>query len=182
MVRKGFTIVEMAMVLVVIGLLVVLSVRGKTIFETAKMRMEVAKLNKFEVALQTHFTRTATLPENLGGGRLNLEILVNKGFLVKTDLTDRLHNKDWDFRLCSEPSYGGDYFVTDELSKKVCAVGSDGNLQTRFVCYIEKNRDDQDVTAGRGRGWGAAISRPNSSDYKDCDVLTGETGYAYRIF
>ena len=181
MVRKGFTIVEMAMVLVVIGLLLVLSVKGKTALNTAKMRLEVAKLNKFEAAIQTNFSRSGTLPVDLGGGRLDSDSLVAKGFLVENDLKDKLHNNEWDFYFCTLPPAVTTYYTMNELTKKVCAVGS-GALNAQLVCNIERLRDDENATDGRGRGWGSVLSRPASADYKDCDVMTGNLVYAYRIF
>jgi prepilin-type N-terminal cleavage/methylation domain-containing protein len=59
--KKGFTIVELAIVLVVIGIILGMAVKGKALLHSARIKAEVAKLNKFEAAVATYFAKTGTI-------------------------------------------------------------------------------------------------------------------------
>jgi prepilin-type N-terminal cleavage/methylation domain-containing protein len=55
---KGFTIVELAIVLVVIGLIMGMAVKGKALVEAARYRMEVTKIRNMEVYLYAYHAAT----------------------------------------------------------------------------------------------------------------------------
>ncbi len=49
--KKGFTIVELAIVLVVIGIILAMAVKGKALVETARYKAEINKIRKLEAAV-----------------------------------------------------------------------------------------------------------------------------------
>ena len=63
--NKGFTIVELAIVLVVIGIILAMAVKATGLMHAARVRNDVAKLNKFEAAVMTGYTITGMLPEEM---------------------------------------------------------------------------------------------------------------------
>ncbi|MDR2401566.1 MAG: type II secretion system GspH family protein [Deferribacteraceae bacterium] len=52
--RKGFTFVELAIVLVIIGIIMGLGVKGRTLIRSAKMRAEIRKIDKLQTALMSY--------------------------------------------------------------------------------------------------------------------------------
>lgn len=61
--KKGFTVVEMAIVLVVIGLITGMLIKGRELIDTAKMRFAVGNINKIELAINAYVAANGDLPE-----------------------------------------------------------------------------------------------------------------------
>jgi prepilin-type N-terminal cleavage/methylation domain-containing protein len=51
---KGFTFVELAIVLVIIGIIMGLAVKGRTLIRGAKLRAEIRKIDKLQTALMSY--------------------------------------------------------------------------------------------------------------------------------
>lgn len=58
MVKKGVTLVELAIVLVVIGLLMGMAFKGKTLADYAKIKADINKINKIATALNVYYSNT----------------------------------------------------------------------------------------------------------------------------
>ena len=93
--RKGFTIVELAIVLVVIGIIMAMAIKGKNLVDTARFRMEINKIYKLEAAvhiyLSTHpelITNTNTNPTGYQHpwGDLNMQNLYDAGIVNQKEL------------------------------------------------------------------------------------------------
>jgi prepilin-type N-terminal cleavage/methylation domain-containing protein len=52
-VRKGFTFVELAIVLVIIGIIMGMALKGRSLIEGAKTRSEIRKIERIQAALST---------------------------------------------------------------------------------------------------------------------------------
>ncbi|MDR2401230.1 MAG: prepilin-type N-terminal cleavage/methylation domain-containing protein, partial [Deferribacteraceae bacterium] len=71
--RKGFTLVELAVVLLIIGLILGLAVKGGTLIDSARIKSEVRKLEKFQTAISAYVGRTGGLPPSLFDDTLLLD-------------------------------------------------------------------------------------------------------------
>ena len=60
--KRGFTIVELAIVLVVIGIILGMAVKGKTLVDAARVKADLAKIYKIEAATAIYYTKTGELP------------------------------------------------------------------------------------------------------------------------
>ena len=60
--KSGFTIVELAIVLVVIGIIIGMAVKGKSLVDAARVRADLAKINKVEAAAAIYYTKTNNQP------------------------------------------------------------------------------------------------------------------------
>ncbi len=63
--KKGFTLVELAIVLVIIGLLVGGVLQGQELIKQAQIRQEIRKLNDFKLALAAFQTKYDGLPGDI---------------------------------------------------------------------------------------------------------------------
>ena len=55
---KGFTIVELAIVLVVIGIIIGMAVKGKSLVDAARVKADLARIYKIEAATAVYYTKT----------------------------------------------------------------------------------------------------------------------------
>lgn len=60
--HKGFTLIELSIVLVIIGLIVGGVLAGKSLIETAKMRSIVTQLQSYETAMQVFYNKYNCIP------------------------------------------------------------------------------------------------------------------------
>ena len=96
--KKGFTIVELAVVLVVIGIILAMVVKSRQLIESARNRAELAKLMKLEAAAATYFTYVngsildmTVYPPGLSHGltHLNIEHMESLGIVTLGELVSR---------------------------------------------------------------------------------------------
>lgn len=63
--RKGFTLIELSIVLVIIGLLVGGVLAGQTLIAAAQVRKEISKLNSISTAINTFRVKYDALPGDM---------------------------------------------------------------------------------------------------------------------
>lgn len=83
--QKGFTLVEMAIVLVVIGIILGAVLKGQDLIDNARAKQFITKITTWEVALNTYFDRKGKYP---GDTDKNGIIGEDVGDAPQTDLTN----------------------------------------------------------------------------------------------
>lgn len=83
--QKGFTLVEMAIVLVVIGIILGAVLKGQDLIDNARAKQFVTKITTWEIALSTYFDRKGRFP---GDSDKNGIIGEDAGDAPQTDLTN----------------------------------------------------------------------------------------------
>jgi hypothetical protein len=188
---------------VVIGIILGMAVKGKALVDAARMRAEVAKINKFEAAAYIFYADTNNLPDNESGQPYILaSTFVNKELLTNGDFDEKISGQGWAFYRCSpDNATPSEFFEPAGSGGNVCVTGNaaanveDGTVNTtltdievptRLVCNIEIMKDDENTTNGEGRGWTTAIAETETTqaNYRNCDnYTTGESvNYAFRVF
>ncbi|MDR2104846.1 MAG: prepilin-type N-terminal cleavage/methylation domain-containing protein [Deferribacteraceae bacterium] len=193
--RKGFTLVELSIVMVVIGLLIGMALKGKSLLESATIRSEVNKLSLMQSAV------AALLSTSSGDGSLNElpmdnssksyhfienSFLVNKGLLSYKDIS--YNNKQHEILFCkykstADPS--GPYVEddADPSDNMLCAFTPD-NWPLKFHCVAEAALDDQDVKEGKGRSGFTSmeVGGVNQGELYDCNKSEKKIGrYSYIL-
>jgi len=60
--KKGFTLIEMAIVLVIIGIIIGAVVKGQDLVENAKSKQFSSKIQAWQIAINTYYDRKGRLP------------------------------------------------------------------------------------------------------------------------
>ena len=199
--KKGFTIVELAIVLVVIGIILAMVVKGKQLVESARNKAELAKITKLEAATAIYFTyvngsitEMTVYPPGLVEGMTNLNIdhMESLGIVTLGELKSRYRdrNKDayWMGFLCAKEVRNNERYwrlsgpgAREDLN--ICAVlALEENVVVRFgvgssnkrmICLTETFLDDENLHSGN-----AMIVYDNMvsltitpPEYKDCQAL-----------
>lgn len=204
--KKGFTLVELAIVLVVIGLLMGMAFKGKSLVDAARTKADIRKIQKMETALNTYFAKYDTLPGKKSDGTYSDKSMVDE--LIADGSLNQA-----DFKLASFASYihftgceeriiqGGPVFypVDIDVNQRLCVTLTPHSNHTDsavvdevtavkelYICYIETLLDDSDILTGSARK--TTFRHDGSSrTYKDCSALadnvaTGDgSGFAYLI-
>ena len=101
-VERGFTIVELAIVLVVIGIILSMAVKGKSLVDTARLRAEINKVRKLEAAIHiylvTHPDMQIVDRIGIGGpnnwGDFDMSYFYDNGILTASDLRSMVGRSD----------------------------------------------------------------------------------------
>lgn len=165
--RSGFTLVELAIVLVVIGLLMGMAFKGKSLVDASRTKAEVNRINKISTALNVYYSKYNTLPGSYGNGsnlgvRNMYDALINEGML-----------KDSDFGKGGTASASGNYIFGG------CRHTADknGNLiwtlvplsQTDNVCIMQANDHIKNVAKDVSQYLGTTNW---TNDFKVCQIET----------
>ena len=90
--KKGFTIVELAIVLVVIGIILAMAIKGKSLVDAARFRAEINKLRKLEAAMHIYianhpdFVITDHGYAYVAWADMDMNYFYDNGILAKKDL------------------------------------------------------------------------------------------------
>jgi prepilin-type N-terminal cleavage/methylation domain-containing protein len=209
--RKGFTLVEIAIVLLVIGLILGLAVKGRTLIDSARIRSEIRKLERFQTAFAAYVSRTGSMPIS---DTITTVLFIDKAELVKhgylnnselnTDYKDIYPDIRWNFAGCTsllvtpastgkqaELQWNDAQNYAPGLSN-ICVTTIEDNFMGNFIanihfsnilsCYIENMIDDRNYLGGSGRVFAQATSSVPVTSFDNCSELEGSDEYGYKIY
>jgi prepilin-type N-terminal cleavage/methylation domain-containing protein len=176
--KRGFTIVELAIVLVVIGIILSMAVKGRELVRVAQVKADIVKIEKMRTALHIVYAkRNGQLPDlapGIGGSAaevIDKQQLFDEGIIRPDDMFSRMVDQPWQMQLCAiepgEPFHHtyARYLLNQSnnsnlrLEVSVCASlesgrGSDGlamGHEPSLFCYYEHALDDDNFTDGDGK-------------------------------
>lgn len=173
--KKGFTLVELAIVIVVIGILLSLAVKGKGIVDTAKVKNDVNKVLKIKTALASFYSKYHTVPGVSGGAiALRNDImytdLIKEGLVKADDFKRSGANTYYHFIGCDSSADGWKY---GEMS-----LNASGGSALPYICLMENNITPLADTSSGSSSANVDVSLKDICYYEtmidDRDVLTGE--------
>lgn len=178
--KKGFTLVELAIVLIVIGLLLGMAFKGKALVDAARIKAEVNKVEKLGTAINVYYSKYDTIPGTrtsvplAAGGTADdnssaavYQTLLNEGMLKDSDFKSTIGSAYWTFIGCSHANNGWTLGPVSENSN-LCIYRS-SNTPDKFktkassgaiaqasvtginICQIETLLDDKNLGSGDGR-------------------------------
>jgi prepilin-type N-terminal cleavage/methylation domain-containing protein len=207
----GFTLVELAIVLVVIGIIAAMAIGGTDVLANAQVRSEINKLSKFESALSTYRASNNKFPKEFDNStrRLNTLALVGLGVEAK-DLkskfaVDTQNNTAYQLQYCApdpDNSSGKGFEIGDAEASNIClnvgyGVKADGssntaeenNIHHLIICNVELLLDDSNILTGSARthddsgvGSGEADKWGEAGNYNCDNVTDGYSKFGYKIF
>lgn len=198
--KKGFTLFELAIVLIVIGLLLGMAMKGKALVEAARIKSDVAKVQKISSAFYTYYSKYNKIPgEKADGSYSDKSIgdeLMKEGLIKQSDLVLKIAPVNIHFVGCEEAMTRDDAVIKNEgkrwinkpvtASSNVCIYAHENTwsdnssketvpMITEISCYWDKLLDDNFIYGGEGRKVGATHISPFLLKYKDCSTYKNMT-------
>jgi prepilin-type N-terminal cleavage/methylation domain-containing protein len=182
--QRGFTLIEMAIVLVVIGLILGMVYKGRQLVASAKVKNAQAGYNKVIAGLNTFYDRYGFFPGDGCGSYTSgdpMSCNSTKNGIVNTDAADD-EAAFFDLMTSTEiltiadtkSSLGSEWNATgDSNATWIYVDGAD----LRLVCDLDRKADDGDADSGDIRTtddsstFGSTTGDYSSTD--DCWELTG---------
>ena len=192
--HNGFTLVELAIVLVVIGLILGMVFKGRDLIDGAKVKNASAQVTKVQAAINTYFERYNTVVGDgcgtfvttgnvcTGGttnGMLNanaeagsaINLLINSGMLQQADLRSPWGNNWFITTTAANAAQRRDANVAyvmvgnNQTPAPLAALPGAGNVDIRHVCALDRAIDDGNPTTGTVRS--SATAGPSGATSYD---------------
>jgi prepilin-type N-terminal cleavage/methylation domain-containing protein len=184
--KKGFTIVELAIVLVIIGIILGMAIKGGALLQTAKMRAEFRKVDKVRTALATWRANNPigiSVYPRVGGDNfspyLDINRLVELGYLTEQEILNPF--KKWDMIRGGMPD-NGSAGIPDALYGKSFILMLD-NSSPQYVCNFEVLLDDRNFDRGNTRIFGVSSLTDSDNDWLECNYWpSGGTSGSYLYY
>jgi prepilin-type N-terminal cleavage/methylation domain-containing protein len=84
--KKGFTFVELAIVLVIIGIIMGLAIKGRSLIRSAKMRNEIRKIEKLQTALMSYINIYQGVPPDYDNVSTTAPFSIDYNIFLEQDL------------------------------------------------------------------------------------------------
>lgn len=198
--QTGFTLVELAIVLVVIGLILGMAFKGKDLIDSAKVKNLAAQYNKIVAASNIFYEKygfypgdgcTVANPTNIAtqcaGAKNGLilganetaafwNILVNTNILTLADRRS-VFSADWGISGSNIGAAGNGPSATGNQGNNYLYIGANVNAaqDARFICQLDRLIDDGAPTAGLIRSNGTYVANA------DCWAQTGTATMLVRV-
>jgi prepilin-type N-terminal cleavage/methylation domain-containing protein len=186
--QRGFTLVELAIVLVIIGLILGAAFKGKDLIDGAKVKNMAAQVNKMQAGFNTYFEKYGAYPgdgcttstacaaakDGIVKGTtetpLATAVLIEKGIMTAADIKS-IFGSDWQITDAGAAPTGFDAntnYMTPGAT--VAGVVTPASVDIRFVCALDNSIDDGDPRKGivRSSATKAAIGASSYQKDEDC--------------
>lgn len=198
--RKAFTMYEMAIVLVIIGIIMGMLVKGSSMIRTAELRKELWKIEKIRAALSVFERQTSATPANIAEDTNNARYkeaigeLVDSGLISDSDFVSNFDIKDTRWALFPCKTTGNVYTDTGSLLCVALYRGTINNppvagLRTGSTPYsvvggYELYFDDNNTNAGiaRLRNGAKETSREIFREYLSRSDNISSTEYDIKVW
>ena len=179
----GFTIVELSIVLVVIGIILGMGVKGQDLIRIANLRNEVIAVNRLQAAV-IGYNVESEIPYDNVSQTYDTSVLIQKGFITAKDMESVLENSTRVLKSC-QPNNAGKY-VWSNAPLSICLANMYSGAMTtsgEVICSLEKSLDDRTLTAGRGRLLSTSARADNYTldEYERCNTVANRELYAFRL-
>ena len=187
--RKGFSLIELTIVLVVAGIILSMAVKGRSVLEAAKIRKDIYTIINVETALGQYISRNHPTGDLRGihtNGIIDPSIFEQQG--TNLAVPGAAEGSKWAFRLCACTPVNADNFtyrttfLPEFDATNICMhnenIGGSTAAYTKenYVCYAEAYLDDKNSKTGRIRSTTTLLSNPqNCLGYSES--LTGGLQY-----
>jgi prepilin-type N-terminal cleavage/methylation domain-containing protein len=207
--KYGFSLVELTIVLIIVGIIIAMFMGGISFMEKARIKTELGKLSKFSSALTTYYAQNGTMPEEWTGASLpfnapsrsyeplNFEDFgltegdFKSNYQVEKDINSYIVASCWLNAAGVAPNHRYNYEdkpSETNPSHTVCVYFN--NFYGYFICNLEKSVDDKRVNRNDGLLWGATngtslgAGSDDTYDNVSCDDITDDKrgDYGYKIF
>ncbi len=200
--RKGFTLIELAIALMVIGLILAMAMKGRAVVDSAEIKSDMNRINKIQAALTAYVSKYNRLPgDNATDDSAVFTMadvyddLVEEGLVSEADFAVGLEGSSKYFQIvgCENGAATAARTIAFNYDlNNVCLVVSDDQPDdegvtapsvvdiSKFACYAETLIDDRHM--GQGAGRSNASDSDDTYDYSNCEEAADVSNYSYIIF
>jgi prepilin-type N-terminal cleavage/methylation domain-containing protein len=194
--KKGFSFVELSIVLVIIGLIMAMVIKGKELITSSEIRKELNKFRKYEAAFTGTLMKTnKPFPEPLPTTD-SIPLLTQWSDNVSNKFIEQNYLKEEDKLMRYNTSTavvfypdmdalpaGGYDFPTNYTRSGESFSVYFSSVSDVFICLLENMIDDKDLETANGRRVGGINKQFTSAEYSDCTgVADNRRPYAYMFF
>jgi type II secretory pathway pseudopilin PulG len=197
--KFAFSLVELTIVLLIVGLILGIALKGQIIIESARLRSEVRKIEKLQSSLANYVNRQNKLPPVISNTiQYDMQTLIAGGYVQKNDTlvsisaTGAGDNYSWKYFAClnsaDNDNYSWDFPLPGNLlMANICISTSNEdnssiNMDGLLNCTIEVSIDDKNYRGGNGR-LGKSGTPPANLDFNKCDNVSGkDVVYLYKVW
>jgi prepilin-type N-terminal cleavage/methylation domain-containing protein len=195
-VKKGFSFVEISIVLVIIGLIMAMALKGKELITSSEIRKELNKFRKYEAAftgtmMKTNKPYPIDLPASGSVSQFTAwsddvcDIFIKQNYLKQEDKLMRYSSPA---PVVFYPDLATE--IDEGYSEPSSYLGQTfsvrlANVPDMFACLVENMLDDRDMYNGTGKLFGNGTESFTDAEYSDCISLgagSGNKTYGYMIF
>ncbi|WP_197432958.1 type II secretion system protein [Janthinobacterium sp. B9-8] len=189
--QGGFTLVELAIVLVIIGLILGMAFKGKDLIDGAKVKSIAAQYNKVQAAFNIYFERYGAYPGDgcpaviavgvttcagAKSGTLSpaaetqgaFTLLQNANLLSASDIQSPFGGP-WGITISTNTTLSGGVAGINYFSLVTAAGAPQASADPRYVCALDKMIDDGVFNTGNVR----SVAPAAYTAATDCWALTG---------
>jgi prepilin-type N-terminal cleavage/methylation domain-containing protein len=187
--KKGFSLVEIMVVMVAIGIIVALGIKGSALVNTSRIRAEIAKLRNFETGFASYFLKNNTLPpkdaDNItdqgGFDCFKTDMLLSRQVVAAEDVPAAFtqNNDPWLFATNVASDVSDKVFKPAGFNAENVGAYAAG-LNYELICNIEGILDDGSVYNSVGRVLANPINPALSLER--CDEPSNKNQYAGYIY
>jgi prepilin-type N-terminal cleavage/methylation domain-containing protein len=152
--KRGFNLIELAVVFLLIGLISAMVYKGKELLDTASIRAEVNKLSKLRNAVATVMTMTSKgnideLAYDNSTHSYDLNPFFDLEILDRADLTVQGTSDKWEVKPCTNMG-ATFFFVNDDAGSGTMICALHQSYPVDLLCNTEVMSDNQDLKTGSG--------------------------------
>lgn len=186
--KKGFSLIEIMIVMVVIGIVVGLGIKGSALINTSRIRAEIAKLRNFETGFASYFLRHNSLPPNdnvsiSSFSCFKTDNLLSRKVVIIEDTPAAFAEGGGSWSFCTNiaaDATTGRFIPGDNITVENAGgiAGNTGRLNRELICNIEGILDDGNLYHGAGR----TLINGVSSFLDNCEDPANKSNYTEYLY
>lgn len=201
--NKGFSLIELSIVLIIMGLLIAGVTGGASLIKSAQLRSVVTEATNYRTAFNTYYAQfgkvpgadTTVDPNIVSSGAL--QALFNEGIIDKKPSTESEGGEEyisskfgkgsrWYLVNAEAATEGGNYMVSDFTGLNVLAFSkksdfSEQPLTNREAYNVDEKVDDGDSTTGLLRGIQYSESTASNAVYDEDTEGERNFGFVMKL-
>ena len=154
--QYGFSLIELSIVLIIIGLLVAGITGGASLIKSAELRSFMSELRNYQTAVNAYYTATGELPGSEGSSQINFTKsclawgeMMKEG-VVDVDVSGVDIDADGETSICADvTTFGSENSPTSKLKGGLYAIGYNDDMADNVIFAVADGETPDKLTAAK---------------------------------